>query len=68
MSDGRAVRASDSQLSDVTVEGSSPAPVRADTCLVWDRWRYPVSRATRYTLFKAPNWAKYLLKVSFTPC
>ena len=29
--------------------------VRADTCLVWDRWLYPVSRATRYTLFEAPD-------------
>ena len=32
--------------------------VRADTCLVWDRWLYPVSRATRYTLFEAPDREK----------
>ena len=36
----------------------SRCSVRADTCLVWDRWLYPVSRATRYTLFQAPDWVK----------
>ena len=36
--------------------------VRADTCLVWDRWLYPVSRATRYTLFQAPDRAKATMR------
>ena len=59
MSDGRAVRGVDScnsqtLLSRVRVRLTA----RADTCLVWDRWLYPVSRATRYTLFKAPDNGK----------
>ena len=48
MSDGRAVRGVDScnsqtLLSRVRVRLAA----RADTCLGWDTWRYPVIRATR---------------------
>ena len=50
----RATHNSQTLLSRVRVRFTA----RADTCLVWDRWRYPVSRATRYTLFKAPDNGK----------
>ena len=47
----RATHNSQTLLSRVRVRFTA----RADTCLVWDRWLYPVSRATRYTLFEAPD-------------